>query len=337
MPSSGSDGDTASRPMQLPKVGWDDDDDDDDSVGVAGGDDTNDNAVELGNISSSMTRTKSDEGITQRVRASSPDNGDLEPIPEDYSMHGDWPDYYSDLCRMYNDYDDRSKEYRYRFCRRLCEDRRYRLTGIILIVAIVVVYSTSFSSHREGKSSAAKQSGQESGLDEHMTKEELEKREESEHYKTAALTYHPRYFSRKDSEWTGTTYFDAVNFCSQNGDQVPCPYEAYCPMGVRRMPLGGFKDEPDGSWAPFLHDGSINEWVSLSSANPCEKYSTTHSEKPSWGWTGVNSEKFTRHIACCLNVEQTAETTSYEGKSSDSIARPPLLEEDAETKVTGTP
>ena len=76
------------------------------------------------------------------------------------------------------------------------------MIGIILIVAIVVVYSTSFSSHREGKPSAAKQSGQESGLEEHMTKEELEKREESEHYKTAALTYHPRYFSRKDSEWT---------------------------------------------------------------------------------------------------------------------------------------
>ena len=255
----------------------------------------------------------------------------LEPIPEDYSIHGDWPDYHSDLCRMYSDYEDRSKEYRYRFCRRLCEDRRYRLIGIILIVAIVVVYSTSFSSHREGKSSAAKQNGHESGL-EHLTKEELEKREESEHYKTAALTYHPRYFSRKDSEWTGTTYFDAVNFCSQNGDQVPCPYEAYCPMGVRRMPLGGFKDEPDGSWAPFLRDGSINEWVSLSSANPCEKYSTTHSEKPSWGWTGVNSEKFTRHIACCLNVEQTAETTSYEGKSSPrsdrhSLARGNRIEE----------
>ena len=67
MSSSSSDKDTATRPMQLPKVGWDDDDAD--GVGVAGGDDTNDNTIELGNISSSMTRTKSDEGRTRPRQA----------------------------------------------------------------------------------------------------------------------------------------------------------------------------------------------------------------------------------------------------------------------------
>jgi hypothetical protein len=314
---STSDAEMASRPMQLPKVGWGDADDDGGGVGSTS-DTTAEAGVEMPSLSVRNTSTPTVEGMTQRTvppRNSIATDADLAPIPEDYSMHGGWPDYYSDLfCYPNIDYDnDRRKGYRYRFCRRLCEDRRYRVLGIILAVAIVAIYITSFS-HRNEESLK-------------IVEAPLEKWEEDERYKIAATTYHPLSFGRNDG-WTGTNYLAAINFCLEKNKNVPCPYEAICPLGEGRMPLGGFKDEPLGSWAPFFFEGSVNEWVSLSSDNPCEKYSTKHGGKPSWGLTGKDAEGFTRHVSCCRNVKKTAESTSYEENSSDTIARPPLLEED---------
>jgi hypothetical protein len=258
--------------------------------------------------------------MTQRAvspRNSLASDAGLTPIPEDYSMHGGWPDYYSDLFCYDTDYDDdRRKGYRYRFFRRLCEDRRYRVLGIILVVAIVTIYITSFLPHRDEESLK-------------VTEAPLEKsaERESESYMIASTTYQPQSFGRKDG-WTGSDYLAAITFCIDKGPLLPCPYEALCPLGEGRMPTGGYKNEPLGSWAPFFFEGSVNEWVSLSSDNPCEKYSTKHNEKPSWGLTGKDAEGFTRHVSCCRNIKNAADLTSYEEKSSDTIARPPLLEED---------
>ena len=306
---STNDEEMASRPMQLPKVGWGDDADNDDGVGS-----TTAEEVEL----PSLSKNTSDDGVTQRAAPARNVIDDLAPIPEDYSMHGEWPDYYSDIfCYPSNtDYDDcRRKGYRYRFCRRLCEDRRYRFLGIILVVVIVALYATSFP-HQDEQS-----------LNNLMEEAPLEKREQSERYEMAATTYHPQSFGREDG-WTGTSYLAAMEFCLKKNKNVPCPYDAYCPLGKGGMPLGGFKDESEGSWAPFFSEGSVNEWVSLSKDNSCEKYSTKFDEKPSWGLTGRDSEGFTRHISCCLNIKGGTGSTSYNEKSSDVIARPPLLEED---------
>ena len=92
--------------------------------------------------------------------------------------------------------------------------------------------------------------------------------------------------------------------------------------------MGGFKEEHEGSWSPFFFEGSVNEWVSLSRGNPCKKYSTMFDEKPTWGLTGKDAEGFTRHISCCLNVKEGSDSSVYNERSSDVIARPPLLEED---------
>ncbi|KAL7492040.1 hypothetical protein ACHAWT_001598 [Skeletonema menzelii] len=309
---STNDEEMASRPMQLPKVGWGDDTDNDDGAGS-----TSDNAtaeeLELPSLSNKNT---SDDGVTQRAAPARNIIDDLAPIPEDYSMHGEWPDYYSDIfCYPSNtDYDDcRRKGYRYRFCRRLCEDRRYRCLGFILVVGTIALYVTSFR-HRGGQSL-------------NVVEAPLEKREQSERYEMAATTYHPQSYARDDG-WTGTSYLAAMEFCLKRNKNVPCPYDAYCPLGEGAMPLGGFKDESEGTWAPFFSEGSVNEWVSLSRDNSCEKYSTRFDEKPSWGLTGRDAEGFTRHISCCLNIKGGSGSTLYNEKTSDVIARPPLLEED---------
>jgi len=314
-----------SRPMQLPKVGWDDADDD---CGVGN---TCATTAEAGVEMPSLSIVRNSSGstidvMTQRAvivpRNSIATDADLAPIPEDYSMHGGWAeDYYSDLfCYPNIDYnEDRRKGYRYRFCRRLCEDRRYRVFGIILAVAIVAIYITSFS-HRD-----------ENFLN--RTEASLKMWEECERYQIADTTYLPRSFGRNDG-WAGTNYLAALNFCLEKNNNVPCPYEAICPLGEGRTPIVGFKDEPLGSWVPFFFEGSVNEWVSLSSDNPCEKFSIKYGEKPSWGLTGKDAEGFTRYVACCRKVTETAES-SYEEKSSDTIARPPLLEEDMAENNSG--
>eukprot|EP00984_Skeletonema_dohrnii_P034296 scaffold33521_cov130-Skeletonema_dohrnii-CCMP3373.AAC.2 len=318
---SAGDEEMASRPMQLPKVGWGDVDDDD---GGAGSISDNATAEEVEMPSLSVKNTSStDEGMTQRAAPARNAIDDLAPIPEDYSMHGGWPDYYSDIFCYNIDYDDgRRKGYRYRFCRRLCEDRRYRLLGIILVIGTVAIYVTSFW-HRDEQSL-------------NLTKAPLEMREQSERYEMAATTYHPSSYGRNDG-WTGTSYLAAMDFCLKRNKNIPCPYEAYCPLGEGGMPLGGFKDEDEGSWAPFFSEGFVNEWVSLSRGNPCEKYSTRFDEKPSWGLTGKDAEGFTRHVSCCLNVKRGADSTLNNEKSSDFIARPPLLEEDLKKVKLGNP
>ena len=309
-----SEAEMASRPMQLPKIGWDDTDTNDSGVGSSIENASCNDDVEQPYVS--VNKSSSEEGTKQR--AVSPRNTveDLAPIPEDYSMHGGWPDYYSDLfCYPYGlDYDDhRRKGYRYRFCRRLCEDRRYRLLGLLLLIGIVTLYVITLR-HQNKQTSVAMEAP-------------LQKQEESERYEMAAMKWHQRSFGRDDG-WDGTNYLSAMDFCLEKNANIPCPYEAYCPLGEGKMPLGGNKDEPEGSWAPFFQEGSINEWVSLSSDNSCEKYSTKHDGKPSWGLTGNDAEGFTRHVSCCLNVKGKAGSTSYNEDAPENIARPPLLEED---------
>jgi hypothetical protein len=71
-------------------------------------------------------------------------------------------------------------------------------------------------------------------------------------YKIAATKFQPQYFSRKDG-WQGTTYRDAVQYCSQLDDiHMVCTFEAICPAGLGETPMGSFdnEDEPDMLWVP---------------------------------------------------------------------------------------
>ena len=65
-----------------------------------------------------------------------------------------------------------------------------------------------------------------------------------------------------------------------------------------KMPYGGSKDEPNGSWAP-LND-AYNEWAQVSDIKACVHYKDMNPEaRPAWGLTGENNEDITRHVACC--------------------------------------
>eukprot|EP00571_Detonula_confervacea_P005178 CAMPEP_0172328788 /NCGR_PEP_ID=MMETSP1058-20130122/60533_1 /TAXON_ID=83371 /ORGANISM="Detonula confervacea, Strain CCMP 353" /LENGTH=2032 /DNA_ID=CAMNT_0013045917 /DNA_START=48 /DNA_END=6146 /DNA_ORIENTATION=- len=125
-------------------------------------------------------------------------------------------------------------------------------------------------------------------------------------YKTASETYKPRWFDRTNG-WNGRTFTDAFLFCSDFNNYMPCLYEAICPMGPHSMPLAGYKDEPNGSWAP-LQDAS-NSWVQLGENASCVQYSHLHPGPPAWGVTGEDNEEITRHVACCMDATETPEPT----------------------------
>ena len=68
----------------------------------------------------------------------------------------------------------------------------------------------------------------------------------------------------------------------------------------------------------------------------CELYSAFHDNGPRWGLTGENDREITNHIMCCLKADhfqlpQWSNTIGEHDESignSDSIHRPPTLEED---------
>lgn len=82
---STNDAKIASRPMQMPKVGWGDDDaDNDDGAG----------STKLELELPSLSNNTGGDGVTQRTASARNLLDGLAPIPEDYSMHEVWPDYY---------------------------------------------------------------------------------------------------------------------------------------------------------------------------------------------------------------------------------------------------
>lgn len=107
--------------------------------------------------------------------------------------------------------------------------------------------------------------------------------------------FQPKWYDRS-SGWTGQTYTDALAFCSSQESAIPCPYEAYCPLGALSPPSGGYKSSGDISWAPIMD--APNAWVQVSTHNSCVEYSSIHTSPPSWGIAGDNEEE-TGHIMCC--------------------------------------
>ena len=84
-------------------------------------------------------------------------------------------------------------------------------------------------------------------------------------YETAALKYKPLDYNRHTG-WLGQTYTEALIFCGQKSGYAVCPYDAICPNGHDKEPLGGYKDgemadENGWSWIPVLD--SPNEWIQV--------------------------------------------------------------------------
>ena len=122
-------------------------------------------------------------------------------------------------------------------------------------------------------------------------------------YADDELMFEPEWYDRKTG-WTGQSYLEATQFCGQVKEGFAlCPLQAICPLGTDSEPIGGYRDEPKGSWAPVLDEG--NHWVQVSSENACIAYEDEKKNPtPEWGMTGGN-EEITRHIACCYFLSKT--------------------------------
>jgi len=124
-------------------------------------------------------------------------------------------------------------------------------------------------------------------------------------YEDAIAKYSPTWYNR-DRGWTGQTYLQALQFCGDSGDgnNELCPLDAICPLGPYTEPLGGYREEPAGSWVPILD--TANAWVQVSSTGdakgaPCIRYDHENKDPtPQWGLTGEGDEGVTRHVFCCL-------------------------------------
>jgi hypothetical protein len=71
-------------------------------------------------------------------------------------------------------------------------------------------------------------------------------------YIISASKYQPIYNTRADG-WTGSTYKDAVEYCSgiSDGIHMLCPFEALCPAGLGEMPMGTFEGiDGEMMWIP---------------------------------------------------------------------------------------
>lgn len=338
------------RPMQLPRVGWGDDEENTHANNTSHRHQPQD-APETLQIPPPKSKhrhgsSSQSESIILRTLSASRNNSDgmvdLAPIPEDYSLHGGaWPSYYPGFTDCYSyDYDeDRKKVYRYRMCGRLGTRR-----GLIVGVVIVALLGVMVSFYRESPTQQLQQPNLNSDAvnpttsyhpPEHM---KLTK-EQSEMYEIISTSLHPLWFDRS-SGWNGTAYLQAYQFCSSIGvnKRVPCPYTAYCPLGSAYIPLGGIKDEPNGSWAPVYN--SPNAWVQVGSEGTCELYESRYGKPPMWGLTGEGDEEITRHVMCCLDAEDMdlpkLPDVNEESMASDLYSRPPSIEEDNPDSAPGS-
>jgi len=87
-------------------------------------------------------------------------------------------------------------------------------------------------------------------------------------------------------------------FCAKIGSGVPCPYEAYCPMGPGQHVVGGRRNTK--TWAPIID--VPNGWVSVGADNTCIPHHVQNLP-PEWGLTGIGNEEITQHIMCCHEPE----------------------------------
>ena len=119
--------------------------------------------------------------------------------------------------------------------------------------------------------------------------------------------YAPKWFDRSEG-WSGKSYADALAFCSIKDSYIPCPYEAYCPLGPGSLPTGGY-DGTEEAWAAMID--APNSWVQIGSyekndmSNSCMKWNDVpgHDTPPMWGLKGNSDDDITPNIMCCKEPE----------------------------------
>jgi len=98
----------------------------------------------------------------------------------------------------------------------------------------------------------------------------------------AAESHHPVWYDRTTG-WVGTTYREALEFCSSKVDSTSeggvetkkqlCPYNVYCPTGPHHMPLGGYRGEGfDGDASPTSRSPISDYpdgWVQVDKSHSC--------------------------------------------------------------------
>ena len=165
-------------------------------------------------------------------------------------------------------------------------------------------------------------------------------------YQNAAVKYVPKWYNR-DKGYEGTTYGDAVKFCAgANEGYEICPLVAICPLGIDSEPLGGFREEPNGSYAPI--DDAIDVWVQISgdfSPGPCGVHTDKNADPKYDPRNGL--EELTRHIACCkiqdgipiTSVANVAakEAEEAEAQVSETIPETPVVSATTEPTLPETP
>eukprot|EP00804_Cyclotella_cryptica_P026901 CCRYP_019600-RA/>CCRYP_019600-RA protein AED:0.02 eAED:0.02 QI:71/1/1/1/1/1/3/1303/1133 len=129
-------------------------------------------------------------------------------------------------------------------------------------------------------------------------------------------SYLPIWFDRK-SGWEGQTYQEAVEFCSNHDEFMPCPYEVYCPGKTGKLIEGTMGDGI--SWAPIRDE--MNGWVQVGAGGKeCDVYlesdeNQTHPYKV--GVVGKANEEMTRHIMCCLQTPLSDDTSNDSSSEVD--------------------
>lgn len=110
-----------------------------------------------------------------------------------------------------------------------------------------------------------------------------------------SAAYRPVWFDRSTG-WKGQTYQEALDFCASFNDDIPCPYEVYCPTDDKSL-ISGVMDHDGESWAAVANMN--NEWVQVGISGECILYTDKYKKEPQWGLDGKNNEMITRHIMCC--------------------------------------
>lgn len=334
------------RPLQLPKIGWDDDGGDNEAIQP---ENTTDMAIPpVTNTEKTFHRSGS---MSRSVQS------DLTSIPEDFSIHGGaWPGY-PDIV-LCCDYDADKRKYR------KCSPRlRLKLCALITVMAVIAT-GMMMLTNRQQKQEALK-SQQQQLLQQELFDSEMDSQESRNNgyegdgvdlYQAIVDSFDPIMFDDRTSQWDewDGTYFHAYKFCGKEFSRSPCPYIAYCPMGPGRPPLGGVKVSSADSWAPInnlMHDEdgmSHNDWVQLGSKGTCELYTTRYGHPPEWGSFRGNGDMIQNETPTALHVELSVMccTDSSGGAGDDrrsvstdpdSIRRPPTLEEDEAIKPIPTP
>lgn len=120
--------------------------------------------------------------------------------------------------------------------------------------------------------------------------------------KAVIAAFQPVWFSTAHG-WSGGSWSDGALFCESYNDMVLCPWEAYCPNGVARLPLAGSMVLAlDGEeWAPA--NGPLNTWLQIGTiagdeGTRCTLHHEIRGERPLWGIDGTRTD-LKHHILCC--------------------------------------